>query len=60
MGETGEGRQAALTVLEEYASTNDQEKSRKAVRRESNAYPSSLRDFFYAGTARQSTLTLPY
>ena len=59
-GREDRSRQAVLTSLRTTRSTNDQDKSHKAVCRESNAHPSSLRDFFYADTARQSTLTLPY
>ena len=59
-GREDRSRQAVPTSLRTTRSTNDQDKSHKAVRRESNAHPSSSRDFFYAGTARQSTLTLPY
>ena len=57
-GREDRSRQAVPTSLRTTRSTNDQDKSRKAVRRESNFYPSSLRDFFYAGTARQSNLDI--
>ena len=57
-GREDRSRQAVPTSLRTTRSTNDQDKSRKAVHRESNFYPSSLRDFFYAGTARQSNLDI--